>query len=131
MIGLDTNVLIRYLVQDDPTQSARVTAIVEKRLTPANPGFVSTVVIVEAVWVLERVYRLARDQVADAIERILQIDVLIVENEAEVFTAMAALRDGLGSFADAMIAALGAKAGCSHTLTFDRAALRIPGIKPA
>ncbi|HZY95712.1 MAG TPA: type II toxin-antitoxin system VapC family toxin [Candidatus Cybelea sp.] len=131
MIGLDTNVLIRYLVQDDPTQSARATAIVEKRLTPSNRGFVSTVAVVEAVWVLERVYRLTRDQVADAIERILQIDVLIVENEAEVFTAMAVLREGLGSFADAMIAALGAKAGCSHTLTFDRAALRIPSIKPA
>ena len=61
-----------------------------------------------------------------AVERVLQTDVLVVENEQEVFTAMIALKDGQGSFADAVIGALGARMGCSHTLTFDRKALRLP-----
>jgi predicted nucleic-acid-binding protein len=131
MIGLDTNVLVRYIVQDDAVQSAKATAIIEKRLTPANRGFVSIVAIVETAWMLERAYALAAQDVAAAIERILQIDVLVVENEQEVFTAVVMLREGIGSFADAVIAALGAKAGCSKTLTFDRKALRIPGYAAA
>jgi predicted nucleic-acid-binding protein len=131
MIGLDANVLVRYMVQDDATQSANATAIVEKRLTPSNPGFVSIVAIVETAWVLERAYGLAPQTVAAAVERILQIDVLVVENEEQVFTAMVMLKEGIGSFSDAVIAALGAKAGCSKTLTFDRKALRIPGYAAA
>jgi predicted nucleic-acid-binding protein len=131
MIGLDTNVLVRYIVQDDATQSANAIAIVEKRLTPTNPGFVSIVAIVETVWILERAYGLAPQTVAAAVERILQIDVLVVENEEQVFTAMVMLKEGIGSFSDAVIAALGAKAGCSKTLTFDRKALRIPGYAAA
>jgi predicted nucleic-acid-binding protein len=70
-----------------------------------NPGFVSIVVMVGTVWVLERAYRLAANEIAAAVERMLQIDVLVVENEQEVFSAMIALKDGQGSFADAVIAA--------------------------
>jgi predicted nucleic-acid-binding protein len=131
MIGLDTNVLVRYLTQDDSVQSARATAIIEKRLTAAEPGFVSVVAMVETVWVLERSYGLTQKQVAAAVERILQIEALVVENEQEVFAAMAVIKESLGSFADAVIAAMGANAGCSHTLTFDRSALRIPGFAAA
>ena len=61
----------------------------------------------------------------------LQTDVLLIENEQEVFTAMIALKERRGTFADALIAALGAKAGCKHTLTFDQKALRLPGFQPA
>jgi predicted nucleic-acid-binding protein len=131
MIGLDTNVLVRYLTQDDRVQSARATAIIEKRLTHANPGFVSIVAMVETVWVLDRRYGLTQSQVAAAVERILQIDVLVVENEQQVFTAMSVIKESRGSFAGAVVAALGANAGCSHTLTFDRSALRIRGFAPA
>jgi predicted nucleic-acid-binding protein len=83
--------------------------------------------LVETVWVLERAYSLADAEIAGAIERMLQIDVLVVEQEQEVFGAMISLKAGRGSFADAMIASLGARAGCSGTLTFDRRALRLPG----
>jgi predicted nucleic-acid-binding protein len=131
MIGLDTNVLIRYLTQDDPRQSRRATEIIERSLTEEDPGFVSVVAIAEVVWVLERGYRLDAQDIAAAVERILQADVILVENEQEVFAATVALRDGQGSFADALIGALGGKAGCSHTVTFDRKALRLPGFKAA
>ena len=131
MIGLDTNVLVRYLAQDDRAQSQRATQLIERRLTAEDPGFVSTVAMVETAWVLDRAYGLTDDEIAAAIERTLQADVLVVENEQEVFTALIMLKEGRGSFADALIAALGAKAGCSKTLTFDRKALRIPGFELA
>ena len=106
MIGLDTNILVRHLVQDDPVQSPKATALIEERLTEGNPGFISTVVMVETAWVLERSYALADHEIAAAIERILQIENLVVENQSEVFTAMTALKEGRGSFADALIGAI-------------------------
>ena len=129
MIGLDTNILVRYLTQDDPIQSPKAREIIERRLTEENPGFVSIVAMVETVWALDRAYKLAAHEIAAAVERLLQTDVLVVENEQEVFTAMIALTEGQGSFADAVIVALGTSAKCSRTLTFDHKALRLPGFE--
>jgi predicted nucleic-acid-binding protein len=129
MIGLDSNIIVRYLTQDDPMQSAKAREIVERRLTEEKPGFVSIVAVVETVWVLERAYGQRPHEIVGAVERMLQTDVLVIENEQEVFTAMIALKEGQGSFADAVIAALGARVGCSSTLTFDRKALRLPGFE--
>ena len=127
MTGLDTNILVRYLTQDDPVQSAKATEILEQRLTAENRGFVSIVTMAEIVWVLDRAYGLTNKEITAAIERMLQVEVLLIENEQEVFAAMIALKRSQGAFADALIAELGAKAGCTHTLTFDRKALRLPG----
>jgi predicted nucleic-acid-binding protein len=129
MIGLDANILVRYLAQDDPEQSRQATELIESRLTELDPGFVSIVAMVETAWVLERAYGLSAGDVAAAIERTLQADRLVVEREQEVFTAMTALKEGQGTFADALIGALGASAGCSRTLTFDRKARRLPGFE--
>ena len=120
MIGLDTNVLVRYMAQDDPIQAKIASDLIERRLSERDPGFVSIVVMTETAWVLERAYGLSGADIARAIERTLQTDVFVVESEQEIFTATVALRDGRGSFADALIAALGVKAGCSATVTFDR-----------
>lgn len=127
MIGLDSNVLVRYLTQDEPVQSRQASELIERRLSEHDPGFISVVAMAETVWVLERAYGVAGADIAAAVERTLQTDVLVVDSEQEVFTAMIALKEGLGSFADALIAALGAKAGCSMTVTFDREASRLPG----
>lgn len=129
MIGLDANILVRYLTQDDPVQSPKATEILERRLTQKNPGFVSVVAMVETIWVLDRAYGLPPHAIATAIERILQVEVLVVENEQEVFAAMVALKQGRGSFADALIGELGTRAGCVRTLTFDHKALRLPGFE--
>jgi predicted nucleic-acid-binding protein len=125
MIGLDTNVVVRYLAQDDPVQSARATQIFEQSLTAADPGFISLVTMVETVWVLERSYRLTGSEIAAAVERMLQADTLVVQNEQQVFTAMIALKSGNASFSDALIGAVSAWAGCRYTLTFDRKAVRL------
>jgi predicted nucleic-acid-binding protein len=129
--GLDTNVLVRYFAQDDPIQSKKATEIVERRLTEDEPGFVSIVAMVETVWVLSRVYELSNDEIAGVVEGMLQADTLVVQNEQEVFTAMAALRAGRGSFADALGSALGKWAGCISTLTFDRKTRRLDGFELA
>ena len=131
MIGLDTNILVRYLAQDDPVQSARASEIIEGRLTGEEPGFISVVAVAETVWVLQRAYRMADAAIALVIEQILAADALLVECEQQVFDAMIALKEGRGSFADALIGALGRRAGCSATVTFDRKALRLPGFEPA
>jgi predicted nucleic-acid-binding protein len=129
MIGLDTNIFVRYLVQDDPVQSPKASELIERQLTEENPGFLSVVVMTETVWVLDRAYGLADRAIGAAIERTLQADVLVVECEQEVFAAMIALKQGLGSFADALIGRLGIRAGCSRTLTFDQTASRLPGFE--
>lgn len=125
MIGLDTNIVVRYFAQDDPIQSRKATEIIERRLTEDQPGFISLVTMVETVWVLDRIYGLSDEEIASAVERMLQADSFFIQNEQEVFTAMVALRSGQGSFADALIGALGAWAGCAATLAFDRRAARL------
>jgi len=125
MIGLDTSVLVRYLAQDDAIQSPQAARIIERQLTEENPGFISLVTLAETVWVLARVYGLSNREVAGAVERILQADTLLVQNEQQAFTAMIALKTGIGSFSDALIGAVGAWAGCTATLTFDKKAKRL------
>jgi predicted nucleic-acid-binding protein len=125
MTGLDTNVLIRYLTQDDPLQSAKATEIIEKQLTKNDPGFVNLVTLVETVWVLGSIYDLSNQEIAATVERMLQADSLVIQNEQQVFLAVVALRSGRGAFADALIGALDAWAGCGRTLTFDKKAMRL------
>jgi predicted nucleic-acid-binding protein len=110
MKGLDTNILIRYLVQDDPVQSPRATKVIEK-LTEQAPGFVCVVVIAEVVWVLGSVYKAKPLEIADAIERILAIDSLKVQNEQDVYHSVVAVRAGEGTLADALICAIGSSVG--------------------
>jgi predicted nucleic-acid-binding protein len=124
MTGLDTNILVRYLTQDDPVQSRQAAEIIERRLTNASLGFVSVVAMAEIAWVLDRAYGFTTKEIAAAIERMLQIEVLLIQHEEEVFAAMIALKQGRASFADVLIAELGARVGCVHTLTFDQKALR-------
>lgn len=119
MIGLDTNVLLRYLIQDHPAQSSRASHIIERRLTAQDPGFVSLVRILEIVWVLGSLYKRSRQQIADHIEMMLAADTLEVQNEHEVYQGVIALRNGTGTFEDALIGSLGVWYGCSETLTFD------------
>ena len=129
MTGLDTNILIRHIMQDDALQSPKATQIIERNLSEAGPGFISLATILETAWVLESVYRLSPHDIAEAIERLLQIETLLIQNENEVHTAMFALRTGQGSFDDALIGVLGTWAGCEYTLTFDKKASRLQGFE--
>jgi predicted nucleic-acid-binding protein len=128
MIGLDTNVLLRYLAQDDPAQSPRATEIITRRLSEEEPGFVSLVTVLEVTWVLRSLYKRSRQEIASDIEMILAADTLEVQNEQQVYHAVVALRNGTGTFEDALIGSLGIWRGCSVTLTFDeKAAQKLHG----
>jgi len=128
MIALDTNLLLRYLTQDDPVQSPKATRVIQ-RLTEEELGFVSLVTILEIVRVRKSLYKRRSHEIADEIERLLAADTLEVQNEQEVYQAVVALRR-TGEFEDGLIAALGLWRGCSATLTFDaNASRRLHGFK--
>jgi predicted nucleic-acid-binding protein len=120
VIGLDTNVVVRYLVQDDPDQSA--SALIEG-LTETAPGYLSLVTVVELYWVLRRAYKVEASRCAELLEGLLDARELRVDQDAVVRAALTASRSGF-DFADVVIAGLGRAAGCDSTVTFDHRAAR-------
>ncbi len=129
MTGLDTNILVRYITRDDPLQTPKAKKLIEEHCTNEEPGFISLASILELVWALESGYGFTKLQTAQAVERFLQIETLFVQSEREVYVAMLAQKTGQGSFADALIGALGLGAGCTSTLTFDKKASRLQGFE--
>lgn len=126
MIGLDTNVVLRYLLQDDPAQTRVANRIFEQQLSAPNPGFLNLATVLEIVWVLRSVLGRTPIQIAAHLETILSRTTLEVQNAEQVYEAAFALKRGTGEFEDALIGALNAWAGCSSTVTFDRKAGRLP-----
>ena len=127
MIGLDTNVLVRYIMQDDPKQSAQATELVES-LTVDAPGFVPLVSVIELVWVLSSSYALSREQTAGALEAILRSKEILVERADLVLRAMRIFKEKRADFADCLIERCAASAGCDRTMTFDIGAARMAGM---
>lgn len=128
MTGLDTNVLVRFLVQDDPVQGEAARAALAQ-MNETAPGFVSREVIVELVLVLERAYGFGRADVARALDGLLDARDLVIEAADRVAVATERYRTGGAGFADQMIALAGQAAGCDVTLTFDRTVGRGPGMR--
>lgn len=127
MIGLDTNVLVRYIVQDDQDQSPRATRLIES-LDERNQGFVSVVALVELHWVLRRAYKVDRDDAAGIVRGLLDAKELSLQEPDMVRRALRRLTDDV-DFSDALISELGAAAGCAYTATFDRRATRLAGME--
>lgn len=127
MTGLDTNVLVRFLVQDDAAQ-AKATQDLMATFTEAEPGFISREVMIELVWVLERAYALSRTDIADAINGLLEARELVIEAADRAAIAIDRYRKGGPGYADQMIALAGLGAGCGKTVTFDRKAAGLPGM---
>ena len=124
MIGLDTNVLVRYLAQDDLNQAARATRVIERELTEDAPGFVGLVVLVETTWVLQRRYRASAEEIRETVNDLLGSRSIVVENRDVVARALATCAKSACGFADAMIAASALSAGCRSIVSFDRGAVR-------
>jgi predicted nucleic-acid-binding protein len=125
MIGLDTNVVVRFAVQDDPKQSKAARAVFA-RLTAEEPGFISLLVLVELFWVLRRSYGLATEAIHEFLEHLMDAPELEVEDEESVTRALALAREG-AEFADALIGETARLYGCSEVVTFDRRAARTLG----
>lgn len=131
MIGLDTNVLVRYLAQDDARQSARATRLMEKELTPLKPGFISLVVLVEMCWVLQRLYAATEGELLETVADLLGSATLQVESRAVVQATVQRLRSlkSKAGFADHLIVEIAKNQGCTHTVSFDKAAVRSAGMQ--
>ena len=131
MIGLDTNVLVRYLAEDDATQSAAATRLIEQELTSAEPGFISSVVLTELGWVLKRLYRASEGELLETVADLLDSPQFQLENRAVVQAAvrrMQALKAKAG-WTDLLIAQIAQAQGCRHTVSFDKTAVRLAGMQ--
>jgi predicted nucleic-acid-binding protein len=131
LIGLDTYVLVRYVAQDDRTQSAVATRLLERELTPDDPGYISLVTLAEVVWVLVSVYGADRPTVLRVLEGLLGAPQLRVQDAEAAWLAVLDYREDTfkADFSDALIARLALAQGCRHTATFDRVAARQPGFQ--
>lgn len=128
MIGLDTNVLVRFLTQDDPGQSARANALIESECSRSDPGYVSVVVLCELVWVLRGAYRYEKTVLVDVLDGLLEAAELYVEDEDVVRRALNAYQDGSADFADYIIACGNEAAGCGATYSFDQKLTEYPSV---
>lgn len=128
MIGLDTNVLVRYVAQDDTIQSPKASTLMES-LTAEAPGYVSLVSVVELVWVLTGCYASTNSEICEVLETLLRTKELVVAQAETVWKALRQFREKNADFADCLIVCSSAEAGCDHTLTFDKGALKGCGMR--
>lgn len=128
MTGLDTNIIVRYITQDDTIQSAQATNLIES-LSAAQPGFVTLISIVELVWVLQGNYKTSRDEVALALETLLKIKEIIVQQAAVVWQALRVYASTKADFSDCLIERLAHASQCEITLTFDKGAAKHAGMR--
>jgi len=128
MLGIDTNVLVRYFAQDDPLQSPVANGFIENSLSPNHPGHVSLVTLAEFNWVMHSVYRNPVVDISQALLLLLDDKRFVVQEASAAWAALDAYRSEGVDFADALIAALDRAAGCTTNVTFDRNAARSAGV---
>lgn len=127
MIGLDTNVLVRFLVDDDREQQDRAGKLLRRLRNSGQRAFLSALVLCETAWVLGGSYGYSKDQVLDALESLADSDVFQLEDEAAYLEAIRSCRSSAGGFADHFIGCRNLQAGCSTTMTFDKKLRRAAG----
>ena len=125
MIGLDTNVVVRYLAQDDARQSAAATRLMERTLAPGNPGFISLVTVCEIAWVLAECYGADRDRIRTVVEGLLGTKQLEVESPELVWKALRAWQGSTADLSDALIGEVAMANGAAKVVTFDKAASKL------
>lgn len=124
MIGIDTNVLIRYVVQDDLQQSRNATRFMENKISAENPGFINHIVLCEIAWVLKGAYEYSKDDIIRVFQSMLTANEILVLESDLVWKAIAEYKIGNADFSDYLIANVNVKNGCTETVTFDKNALK-------
>jgi predicted nucleic-acid-binding protein len=127
VIGLDTNVLVRYITQDDDKQAELANSLIES-LDDVSPGFVTLVTVVELSWVLESAYNFTRQQFAEMMQALMTVDTIKLDRAAVVASAVRVYAASRADFSDCLIERLSASAGCERTMTFDKAAAKMAGM---
>ena len=128
MIGLDTNVLVRFIAQDDAKQSLAATNLIEK-LDNETPGFISLVVLIELVWVMQSCYDATRAEIITIVDRLLRTKELVIENAETAIKALNLFVQSKADFADCLIERSANYAGCLYTVTFDNQSAKTAGMK--
>jgi predicted nucleic-acid-binding protein len=128
MIGLDTNVVVRYLTHDDPAQTTAAVRVIDA-LSQDSPGFLSLIVIAELVWVLEVSYRFKKNEIERVLDTLLRSKELVIEQAEIVWQALRKFSASRADFADCLIERCGHAAECPYTVTFDRNAASAAGMK--
>lgn len=129
MTGLDTNVLVRYVVQDDAEQSLAATALIEGGEHAGEIFFINQIVLCEVVWVVKRCYSGDREEIGRMVEQLLRTASFRVQRSAEVWSALNIYRKTTVDFADCLIACGNKAADCRETATFDRQAAQTAGYR--
>ena len=128
MKGLDTNIIVRFFVEDDPVQFRRAGELFSS-LSAENSAFISLVAMAEFVWVLRAIYQVSKNEIVGFLERLAGSSGFTLENHGEVVDAIGRFARGKADFADYLIEASGRRAGCDETLTFDVLAARSTGMR--
>ncbi len=124
MIGLDTNVLVRYIVQDDAVQSALATRLIEQQCSPDRPGFIGLVALIELVWVSESCYAAAKIDIVKILRLLLSTKQLLIQDAEIVWQALRLFESSDTDFVDCLTERISAASGCEKTVTFDKKAAR-------
>jgi predicted nucleic-acid-binding protein len=127
MLGLDTNVLVRYLVQDDRRQYEKARRLIQREAGNGEPVLISLLVLLEVEWVLRSRYGLSKADILAAFSALLDAADLAFEDETSVEYALYTWKDSAADFADCLIEARNRRLGCRATATFDGKALKVAG----
>jgi len=127
--GIDTNVIIRYLAQDDEHQSAIATRFIETHCSVEQPCFIGHIILCELAWVLESSYEQTRKQIAEVIENLLQVGQLEVASPELVWRALEDYKKSAADFSDHLLARVNEAVGCDSTVTFDKKASKQPAFE--
>ena len=131
MLGLDTNVLVRFLVRDHEAQFERARRLIKREVGAQEKVLISLMVLLETEWVLRSRYGLRKHQIMDAISGLLDATELELEDEPTIEEALYLWKDSAAEFADCLIGAHHRRLGCRATATFDARAVKLPGFVAA
>jgi predicted nucleic-acid-binding protein len=131
MLGIDTNVLVRFLVRDDEAQFEKARKLIKREVTAGRRVFVNQLVLMETEWVLRSRYAVPKNQIIEAISGLLNATDVQFEDEPAIEEALFIWKDSIADFADCLIGAKNRRMGCRATATFDAKASRLPGFVAA
>jgi predicted nucleic-acid-binding protein len=129
MIGVDTNVLVRYIVQDDPSQSKAAVKFIEKVCSKEFPGYINHIVLCELVWVLIRCYNVHKDKIIEILKKMMQTTQFQIHDTQTVWKALNQFQVSKADFPDCLLGQINAAYQCKTTVTFDKNASKLKEYK--
>ena len=131
MLGIDTNVLVRFLVRDDETQFEKARKLIKREVAAGRRVLVNQLVLMESEWVLRSRYAVPKNQIIQTISSLLDAIDIQFEDEPSIEEALFMWKDTAADFADCLIGAKNRRLGCRATATFDAKAAKLPGFMAA